>query len=119
MIRGEADTKAQKRRHLTRSLEFFNGLLQVVPSYAPFTTPAYANTAFQILGYALETIKGKSFQSMMEDSVLKPLGLNHTYYASPPNSVGLIPGTPKESGWSYQLGDESPYVERLAFIGLY
>ncbi|KAH8905807.1 beta-lactamase/transpeptidase-like protein [Coniochaeta sp. PMI_546] len=88
--------------------EFFNGLLQVVPSYAPFTTPAYANTAFQILGYALETIKGKSFQSMMEDSILKPLGLNHTYYASPPNSVGLIPGTPKESGWSYQLGDESP-----------
>jgi CubicO group peptidase (beta-lactamase class C family) len=95
-------------------LEFFNGLLQVVPSFAPFTTPAYANTAFQILGYTLESIKGTSFRSMMEDSVLKPLGLNHTYYASPPDSVGIIPGSAKESGWAYQLGDEDPYV---GFLG--
>lgn len=83
----------------------------MVPSFAPFTTPAYANTGFQIVGYALESIKGKSFQSMVEDSILKPLGLNHTYYASPPDSVGLIPGNAKDSGWAYQLGDESPYVK--------
>lgn len=88
--------------------EFFSGLLRVVPSFAPFTTPAYANTAFQILGYALESIKGKPFGDMVQDSVLTPLNLNHTYYASPPDSVGLIPGTPKESGWAYQLGDEAP-----------
>lgn len=89
-------------------VEFFNGLLQVPPQFAPFTTPAYSDTGFQILGYALESIKGSSFQSMMEDSVLKPLALNRTYYASPPDSVGIIPGNAKDSGWAYQLGDESP-----------
>jgi CubicO group peptidase (beta-lactamase class C family) len=90
--------------------EFFEGLFRVGPSYAPFTTPAYSNTAFQILGYALEAIKGKSFESMVEESVLTPLGLNHTYYNEPPVEVGVVPGTERESGYWYQLGDESPYV---------
>ncbi|GAB1309838.1 D-alanyl-D-alanine- [Madurella fahalii] len=93
---------------LCNRTEFFNGLLQAYPSYAPFTTPAYTNTGFQILAYALESIKGKSFQSMMEESVLQPLGLNHTYYRNAPAEVGIIPGNRSDAGWDYQLGDENP-----------
>ena len=44
----------------------------------------------------------------MQESVLHPLGLNHTYYRNPPASVGIIPGNRSESGWNYQLGDENP-----------
>ncbi|KAK0624559.1 beta-lactamase/transpeptidase-like protein [Bombardia bombarda] len=93
---------------LCNRTEFFNGLLQVQPSYAPFVTPAYTNTGFQILAYALESIKGKSFKSMMEESVLRPLGLNHTYYNNAPTRVGIIPGSAAAASWDYQLGDESP-----------
>lgn len=88
--------------------EFFNGLLRAYPSFAPFTTPAYTNTGFQILAYALEAIKGKSFEAMMQESILRPLGLNHTYYRNAPAAQGIIPGNRSESGWDYQLGDENP-----------
>ena len=93
--------------HCNRT-EFFNGLLQVYPSYAPYTTPAYTNTGFQILAYALESIKGKSFESMMQESVLRPLALNRTYYRNAPRNVGIIPGNASDSNWDYQLGDENP-----------
>ncbi|KAK4248994.1 D-alanyl-D-alanine-carboxypeptidase/endopeptidase AmpH [Corynascus novoguineensis] len=88
--------------------EFFKGLLRAYPSFAPFATPAYTNTGYQILAYALESIKGKSFQTLMEESVLRPLGLNHTYFQKAPAEVGIIPGTRKGANWDYQLGDENP-----------
>ncbi|KAL2195545.1 beta-lactamase/transpeptidase-like protein [Corynascus similis CBS 632.67] len=88
--------------------EFFKGLLRAYPSFAPFATPAYTNTGYQILAYALESIKGKSFETLMEESVLRPLGLNHTYFQKAPAEVGIIPGTTKEANWDYQLGDENP-----------
>ncbi|KAK3309353.1 beta-lactamase/transpeptidase-like protein [Chaetomium strumarium] len=89
--------------------EFFNGLLRAYPSFAPFTTPAYTNTGFQILAYALENIKGRSFESMMQESVLQPLGLRHTYYRNAPAAEGIIPGNNlSQAEWTYQLGDENP-----------
>ncbi|KAK4234246.1 beta-lactamase/transpeptidase-like protein [Achaetomium macrosporum] len=89
--------------------EFFSGLLRAYPSFAPFTTPAYTNTGFQILAYALESIKGKSFESMMQESLLQPLRLKHTYYRNAPAEEGIIPGNnPSKAEWAYQLGDESP-----------
>jgi len=89
-------------------VEFFNGLLQAYPQYAPFTTPAYTNTGYQILAYALEAIKGKSFESIMQDQVLTPLGLKHTYLSKAPASEGIIPGKREDAGWDFQLGDENP-----------
>jgi len=47
---------------------------------------------------------------MMQDSILGPLGLNHTYYVSAPDTAGIIPGNRTESGWDWQLGDENPSV---------
>ncbi|KAH8897987.1 beta-lactamase/transpeptidase-like protein [Thozetella sp. PMI_491] len=93
---------------LCNRTEFFKGLVQVYPSYAPFTTPAYTNTGFQILSYALESIKGKSFKSMLQESILRPLGLNHTFYDSAPEEDGIIPGNTTKTSWPFQLGDESP-----------
>lgn len=83
-------------------------MVRAIPSFGAFNTPAYSDITFQLLGYALEGIKGKSFQSMVEDGVLKPLGLNHTYYDTPPDSVGLIPGSYKDTNWGFRLGDGSP-----------
>ncbi|KAK0735260.1 beta-lactamase/transpeptidase-like protein [Lasiosphaeria miniovina] len=102
---------------LCNRTQFFDGLLQAYPSYAPFTTPAYTNTGFQVLAYALESIKGKSFKSMMQDSILSPLGLNRTYYDSAPAEQGVIPGNASDSTWYYQLGDESPAGNMYSSVG--
>ncbi|KAL2270730.1 hypothetical protein VTJ83DRAFT_101 [Remersonia thermophila] len=88
--------------------QFFEGLLRAPPSFAASATPAYTNTGYQILAYALEAIKGKSFEEMMHESIFRPLGLKHTYYRNAPASEGIIPGERAESGWDYQLGDENP-----------
>ncbi|KAL0474855.1 beta-lactamase/transpeptidase-like protein [Neurospora intermedia] len=95
--------------HCNRT-EFFSGLLQVYPSYAPFTTPAYTNTGFQILAYALESIKGKPFQTLMEEPILRPLNLSRTFYQKAASNLGIIPGpgTSSDAQWDYQLGDENP-----------
>ena len=95
---------------LCNRTEFFEGLLRAYPSFAPFATPAYTNTGFQILAYALESIKGKSFDAMLRESLLEPLGLRRTYLGSAPAAEGVIPGSRADAAWDFQLGDESPYV---------
>lgn len=88
-------------------VEFFEGLSKAPPSFAPWQTPAYSDVAFQILAYALESIVGRSYDDMLQDDVLSKLGLNHTYYQKPPDSVGAVPNGTKTT-WSYSLGDGSP-----------
>ncbi|KAE9374293.1 beta-lactamase/transpeptidase-like protein [Stipitochalara longipes BDJ] len=96
-------------QNCTNRQEFFNGFPQRRPVFAPSTTPAYSNVAFQILGYALEKITGKSFTDMLNDDIIKPLRLNSTSYSRPENTnLGVIPGTPDSSGWNLDIGDEGP-----------
>ncbi|KAI0396059.1 beta-lactamase/transpeptidase-like protein [Xylariaceae sp. FL0594] len=78
------------------------------PSLAPFTTAAYSNVAFQLLGYALETITGKKFEALLTDAVLKPLGLNSTFLHAPDRSRGVIQGNPDAVGWTFDLGEAAP-----------
>ncbi|KAI1646601.1 beta-lactamase/transpeptidase-like protein [Daldinia loculata] len=85
--------------------QFFNGISLFYPSLAPFQTPAYSNVAFQLLGYALETITGKTFQTLMEESVIKPLGLNNTFLKAPEDSRGIIPGDHYTTGWAFDIGE--------------
>lgn len=80
----------------------------MLPAFASGETPAYSNIAFQIFSYALEGITGKSFQSSVEDGVLKPLNLSSTFYTTPNDTLGVIPGSWKDTQWAVQLGEETP-----------
>ncbi|TVY68709.1 Beta-lactamase-like protein sdnR [Lachnellula suecica] len=91
----------------TRS-QFFSTFSRMQPALAPFSTAAYSNVAYQILGYALQTITGKTFESMLTSSVLTPLGLSNTFYNAPTETRGIIPGTVKSTNWYYSLGEENP-----------
>jgi CubicO group peptidase (beta-lactamase class C family) len=94
---------------MTKSeLEFFKGLDIMYPSYPPWQTATYSNVAYQLLAYALENITGKSFVDILTDRVIKPLGLNRTYYESAPEGYGVIPGTVKDTYWNVSLGGASP-----------
>jgi CubicO group peptidase (beta-lactamase class C family) len=59
-------------------------------------------------GYALETITGKSFDSLLEETVIKPLGLNNTFLRAPDKARGVIQGDPDKTGWSFDLGEAAP-----------
>ncbi|KAF2015175.1 beta-lactamase/transpeptidase-like protein [Aaosphaeria arxii CBS 175.79] len=88
--------------------EFFKGLDVMYPSYPPWQTATYSDVAYQLLAYALESISGKSFKDILEERIIKPLGLNHTYYEFAPPSEGIIPDSLQSSYWSVSLGDASP-----------
>ena len=86
--------------------QLFEGLAKLPPSFAPYTTPAYSDLGFVLLSYVAERITGKTFKSLVTDAVLTPLGLEHTFYDEPVESVSIIPGTKRKTTWGAELGEE-------------
>ena len=74
----------------------------ISPSYH---TPAYSNMAFQLLGYAVEKITGRTFPSLVEKNLLKPLKLTRTFLTKPNDTNAII-----VDGWDTEFGEEAPYV---------
>ncbi|KAH0847412.1 hypothetical protein AYO21_03681 [Fonsecaea monophora] len=89
--------------------DFMTTLKQRDAVFETFHTPAYSNNAFRLLGYVVETITNTSYATALQQLVLDPLDLKMTFVRQPPNDVrGAIPGNTTSSGWSQDLGDETP-----------
>ncbi|KAJ8126566.1 hypothetical protein O1611_g7073 [Lasiodiplodia mahajangana] len=88
--------------------QFFAGLKKLPPSFSPFVTPAYSDIGYVLLGYALEKMTGRPFQQSFEDKLVKPLNLTHTFYTTPNDSLGVIPGGRYLTTWAFNMGNESP-----------
>ncbi|PGH01412.1 hypothetical protein AJ80_09012 [Polytolypa hystricis UAMH7299] len=100
-----------------RAAEFFSHFSQQPPVALPGTTPIYSNAEFQILGYAIESITGKSFESVLQDHILGPLGMEKTSLSTPANSSSaVIPVDEETSGWSTQYGGEAPAISMFSSI---
>ncbi|KAF7521547.1 hypothetical protein G7054_g12402 [Neopestalotiopsis clavispora] len=96
--------------------QLMDGLKLVPPSWAPYTTPGYSNLGYQLLAYALENITGRPFEDMLENDIIKPLGLNHTFYSMPPSgSPGIVPNG-NNWGWAFSLGEASPTGNMYASV---
>lgn len=108
MLKRRSVTSIFTIAELTRKPEFFKGLDIMYPSFAPWQTATYSNIAYQLLAYALENITGKKFSDMLRDRVIKPLGLNSTFYEDAPERLGVLPGTLKETYWNVSLGEANP-----------
>ncbi|KAI0007167.1 beta-lactamase/transpeptidase-like protein [Xylariaceae sp. FL0662B] len=89
--------------------QFFAGLANVPPSFAPSQTPAYSNAGYQILAYALEAITQKNFTQMIQADVIDKIGLQRTFYSKPDDALGVIPPDAFDNGyWGGSLGEASP-----------
>ncbi len=55
------------------------------PVFAPGANWEYSNTNYIIAGMILESVTGKSLPSLIRDSILTPLQLNHTFF--PPDET--------------------------------
>jgi CubicO group peptidase (beta-lactamase class C family) len=94
---------------LTYGSEFFSWFTKRPPVYLPSTTPVYSNAAYQLLGYALENITNKSFESLLDQSIFKPLNMTRSSLLVPSDpSEGVIPVNETTSGWAMDGGEEAP-----------
>ena len=54
--------------------------------FEPGTKYSYSNSGYYLLGYIIEKVSGKSYQNYVQDSILTPLELSHTYF----DNAGII-----------------------------
>lgn len=54
--------------------------------FEPGTRFSYSNSGYYLLGYIIEKVSGKRYQGYIQDNLLLPLGLTHTYF----DSAGII-----------------------------
>lgn len=52
--------------------------------YSPNSGPLYSNIAYNLLGLALEKVYSKTFEEVVEDLIITPLGLEKTTFIPPP-----------------------------------
>ncbi|PVI03755.1 beta-lactamase/transpeptidase-like protein [Periconia macrospinosa] len=87
--------------------EFFAALDTRQPIFAANTQPIYANTPYVILGYALESITGKSLSEILQ-SFVDELKLDMTTPVKPDISRAVIPYSAERSGYLVQTGEAWP-----------
>ncbi|OBT65869.1 hypothetical protein VE03_05427 [Pseudogymnoascus sp. 23342-1-I1] len=56
------------------------------PTLLPWTSPAYANTGFVLLGVAIANITGKPLADVYRESIFEPLGMESSKASTPPKS---------------------------------
>ncbi|CAI6332423.1 unnamed protein product [Periconia digitata] len=89
-------------------LEYFGSIAR--PVYSPANTPILSNSGFIILSFALETITGKPFNDLLQDSLLNELGLANTTLSPPSQSNTKIPSFKASGNVSHTSIDvEAPF----------
>ncbi|MBI1405246.1 MAG: serine hydrolase [Caulobacter sp.] len=56
-------------------------MAQWTPARAPGARWAYSNANYLILGAVIEAVSGQSYQAYVEDHILRPLGMDHSFVA--------------------------------------
>lgn len=76
-------------------------------AFYPSAQYAYANANYNILGLVIETVSKQSYQDFMDEKILAPLGLHHTYtnLAKAQQTGAIVQGTRLSffTSHSYQL----------------
>lgn len=63
--------------------------------------PIYSNVGFQLLAFALEEITGRSFDNMVNESMLDVLNMKSTTLGTPDSTTaGVISVNETISGWA-------------------
>ncbi|PVH91188.1 beta-lactamase/transpeptidase-like protein [Periconia macrospinosa] len=86
---------------------FFAALDTRPPVVLPNTKPIYSNVAFILIGYALETLTGKSYKELLS-GLTSSLSLAGTSVAPPNNTRIVIPFNVSSSNWALDLDNLNP-----------
>jgi len=66
--------------------------------YEPGTQVKYSNAGIAVVGYVLEKLKGTPFAQVLDEAVLRPLGLEHSSFEPRPE---LMQRKPRAFIWTY------------------
>ncbi|EAW13497.1 serine hydrolase domain-containing protein [Aspergillus clavatus NRRL 1] len=75
--------------------------------FAPNAKSTYSNIAFELLGLVLANVTGTTYEEYITTSILQPLGMSQSSFATPPDSVSVLP---KGDSWYFDvdMGVENP-----------
>ncbi|KAK4182804.1 beta-lactamase/transpeptidase-like protein [Podospora australis] len=87
---------------------FWDRFGERAPVQLPFSpNPVYSNAAFAILRYAFEAATNTSYNDVIQNEILTPLNMTHTFATKPDDdSLGFIPTG--DQYWNYSLGYGGP-----------
>ncbi|KAH8901464.1 beta-lactamase [Thozetella sp. PMI_491] len=88
------------------SQDFWDSVGRSSATYPPYTTPAYSNMAYDLLGVVIERASGQSYAKFIQERILEPLDMSRTYVDKPANdSIGFISSEP--NFWSTPIGSSA------------
>jgi D-alanyl-D-alanine carboxypeptidase len=70
-------------QHVWTEKELLDVAFKHKPNFAPGKSWSYSNTNYTLIGMILQKQTGKSLADLVQQRIARPLGLTHTYYASP------------------------------------
>lgn len=90
--------------------DVLNFMVQYQPalSYKPGTHFSYCNTNFILLALIIEKVTGKPYPKYLNETIFKPLGMEHTFVYTPSDS-GKVIDSYKPSGalWEHDVFDNT------------
>lgn len=97
----------------------------LTPVSRPWTSPAYSDAGFAMLGLAIASVAGKSMDDIYRSDIFEPLGMHSSNSTTPPQSAWdhcVIPGDPTSSfafdaGVSVSTGGLLSTISDLSLFG--
>lgn len=98
--------------HLTEEA-LLGSLADVTLAQAPGTRWDYSNFGFMLLTYVIATTEGQDFESLVQERLFAPLGMDHSFIASPPTGAELVRGHLSTGGTTPHWG----FPDRMSGVG--
>lgn len=98
---------------------FIQGISGQPPNFLPWTTPAYADAGFMLLGLAIANITGKPMSEIYEDAIFNPLGMASSYSTHPTDEAEVarsVVAGPPATGFTLEGGVTVPSGGLLSTI---
>ena len=86
--------------------DIINGSRKRTRVFPPNFKSSYSNVAFMLLGFVIENVTGKDYQSALDELILKPLDMQKTTVKKPDDADGVIPAM--RNDWNYVAGAYDP-----------
>jgi uncharacterized protein YbbC (DUF1343 family)/CubicO group peptidase (beta-lactamase class C family) len=97
--------------------EAYRRAMSEKPIDPPGSRFVYSDINYEVLGFLVETVSGKSLPQAIEDAVLKPLKMDHTRFQPGPELVPKIaPTTPDEKGAMMRGAVHDPTARRMGGV---
>lgn len=87
--------------------DLLRAVKQQKPVFAPNQKSTYSNDAFELLGLALEEVTGQTYSDYITESVLKPLKMTKSSFATPLDDHAVL-SYGKSAIWDVDQGVQRP-----------